>query len=136
MDFGVAAKIVALRQAISNLVVQTTTDPETIVSPPEVEEDLLAVLRQLSEVTATGSSISPQEALQRYHGQSCFVQFCFSKPLAFLFSASGLAEEDLLPPRCFEVAEAAVFRAVATIVEDSVEDHTVAGDIAVGAEEW
>jgi len=66
MSFGTAAKIVALRQAISNLIVQSTSDPETVMNPPIEEQELLDMIRTLSKVTATGTNISAQEALQRF----------------------------------------------------------------------
>ena len=66
MSFSTAAKIVALRQAISNLIVQSTSDPETVLNPPVEEQELLDMVRQLSKVSATGSTTSAQEALQRY----------------------------------------------------------------------
>ena len=64
MDFSTAAKIVALRPALENVVVRSSSDPESIEGPPEEEQKLLDLITKLSHISAAGSTLDPQEALQ------------------------------------------------------------------------
>ncbi|XP_076801583.1 ATP-dependent RNA helicase A-like isoform X1 [Clavelina lepadiformis] len=66
MNFQTAANIVALRQGISKLIVQSTTDPETVMDPPLDEQELMDIIRQFSRITAAGSNVNPQKALQSF----------------------------------------------------------------------
>ncbi|XP_078490643.1 ATP-dependent RNA helicase A isoform X1 [Ciona intestinalis] len=66
MKFQTAANVVALRSAISNLIVRTTSEPELILDPPPEDQELLHIVQQLSEITAAGASVNAQEALQSF----------------------------------------------------------------------
>uniref|UniRef100_H2YB32 RNA helicase n=1 Tax=Ciona savignyi TaxID=51511 RepID=H2YB32_CIOSA len=48
MKFQTAANVVALRTAISNLIVRTTSEPEFILEPPPEDQQLLEVISRLS----------------------------------------------------------------------------------------
>lgn len=65
MNVETASNLVALRSAISHLVVRSTTDPESIEQPPSEDEKLLNFIREISSVSAAGSIITPSEALER-----------------------------------------------------------------------
>nr|CAB3247813.1 ATP-dependent RNA helicase A [Phallusia mammillata] len=66
MKFETAADLVALRSAISRLVVRSTTDPETIAQPPDEDRLFLDVIKEISHVTAAGSKITASEALRSF----------------------------------------------------------------------
>uniref|UniRef100_H2YB31 RNA helicase n=1 Tax=Ciona savignyi TaxID=51511 RepID=H2YB31_CIOSA len=63
MKFQTAANVVALRTAISNLIVRTTSEPEFILEPPPEDQQLLEVISRLSNINAAGSNVNAQEAL-------------------------------------------------------------------------
>jgi len=65
MNFQFAANMIALRAAISQLIVRSTSDPESVMDPPEDDKELLEVVRAFSHVSAAGSDIPPQRALQK-----------------------------------------------------------------------
>lgn len=65
MPVDVAAAAVALRSALDAVIVRSTSEPETVSSPPPAEAEMMNVVRELSRPGAAGSEINPQDALMR-----------------------------------------------------------------------
>lgn len=66
MPADVAAAAVALRSALEAVIVRSTSEPESVSDPPQVEAEMMDVVRELSKPQAAGSSVDPQEALMRW----------------------------------------------------------------------
>ena len=61
VDFGVVSRILALRPALENLIVQATSNPESVAEPGPAESELMGVVRALSKPSASKFGLKMEE---------------------------------------------------------------------------